>query len=245
MSSFPPSVADFKAYFNRDFIYGPGLNTVQDTDIQRGLNETMFVFNQALWGSDYEVATAYLYASAHFMVLNIQAAGGLNATNMGVGVQSKGGGTIESKGVGSVNVGFAVPDFVRQSPILSQFMRTDYGQSYLQLLNPRLVGNIQVVSGTAQQSYAGLPATLLIVTTTIPGGTLSVPYSTTLAAQGGISPLSWAKTSGTLPTGLTLGAFSGTIAGTPSVAGTYYFEVTVTDGAGLTSAMNYQVVIAP
>lgn len=243
MSSFPPSVADFKAQFNRDFTYGTGMNTVMDSDVQRGLNEARIVFNPELWGTDYEKNTAYLYASAHFMVLNIQAAGGPSATNFGRGVQSKGGGTIESKGVGSVNVGYAVPDFVRQSPILSQFMRTDYGQMYLQFMNPRLVGNIAVVSGQEPQSFAGRPLPLSIVTTTLDDGAVGIAYSQALAASGGVSPLQWTVTDGSLPTGLALGLYSGAITGTPTGAGTSYFEVTVTDGLGVEAVMNYQVVV--
>ena len=243
---YPPAVADFKAQFNRDFVYGVGTTQVQDNDIQRGLNEASITFNPNIWASDFEKNTAYLYVAAHFMVLNIQAAGGLSSQNLGRGVLSKGGGTIESKGVGSANVAFAVPDYVRQSPILSQFMRTDYGQKYLQLLTPRLVGNVQTVAGNfpVNAGLAPLPSPLSIVTLTLPGGTHAIPYSQSLKASGGVSPLTWAVTSGSLPTGLSLDAISGVISGTPTVAATYFFEVTVTDGQAKTAVMNYQVIIA-
>lgn len=244
--SFPPAVADFKLQFNRDFVYGTGMDTVQDTDIQRGLNDAEMVFNQDLFGSTTDQNTAYLYAAAHFMVLNIQAAGGLSSKNNGLGVLSKGGGTIESKGVGSVNVGFAVPNYVRESPILSQFMRTDYGQKYVQLLTPRLVGNVAVVCGNFPDNsgLAPLPSPLAITTLTLPGGTHSVPYSQSVRVAGGVSPLTWAVFSGSLPTALSLNVNSGLISGTPSLAGTYYFEIRVTDGLANTATMNYQVVIA-
>lgn len=246
MSSFPPAVSDFKIQFNRDFVYGSGLDTVQDGDIQRGLNDAEMVFNTDLWGSTTDQNTAYLYVAAHFMVLNIQAAGGLSPIVRGLGVLSKGGGTIESKGVGSANVGFAVPNYVRESPILSQFMRTDYGQKYLQLLTPRLVGNVGVVCGDVPENtgIAPLPSPLSITTLTLPGGTHSVGYSQSVRVAGGVSPLTWAVSSGSLPTGLSLNVNSGLISGTPSSAATYYFEITVTDGLANTAAMNYQVVIA-
>ncbi len=245
MPGFPPSVSDFKALFVRDFIYGTGPETVMDADISRGIQEAQIVFNSSLWASLSDANLASLYVAAHFMVLNIQGAGGLAVKNRGLGVASKGGGTIESKGVGSVNVAFAVPDYVRQSPILSQFMRTDYGQFYLQLLTPRLVGNIAVVSGQTPLSFAGNVETLTIATQSLAGGTDSVAYSQTLAASGGIEPLAWTVDSGSLPTGLSLHASTGVIDGTPSAAGTFYFAIKVTDGRGATATQNYQVVIAP
>ncbi len=243
---FPPAISDFKVQFNRDFVYGPGLDTVQDNDIQRGLNDAEILFNPDIWGSPTDQNTAYLYVAAHFMVLNIQAAGGLSSKVQGLGVLSKGGGTIESKGVGSANVGFAVPNYVRESPILSQFMRTDYGQKYLQLLTPRLVGNVAVVSGNFPDNsgLAPLPSPLSITTLSLPGGTHSVAYLQSVRVIGGISPLTWAVFSGSLPTGLSLNVNTGLISGTPSVAATYYFEIQVTDGLANTAKMNYQVVIA-
>lgn len=146
----PVTVAEFKARFNRDFIYGKGPERVEDQDIQNALNDGTMVFNPSLWltnGAVDEKKIAFLFLAAHMMVLNIQAAGGLSATNMGVGVSSAGGGVIQQKSVGSVSLSFAMPDFVTKSPILSQFMKTDYGQKYLQLLIPRLVGGGDVVSG--------------------------------------------------------------------------------------------------
>lgn len=45
------------------------------------------------------------------------------------------------------------------------------------------------------------------------------PYSTKLAATGGIPFYNWEIVAGTLPEGLTLGSFTGTIGGTPTKAG--------------------------
>ncbi len=170
--AYPPGIDDFKAQFTRDFVYGGvngGFETVLDSDIQRALNETPIVFNQTLWGSN-EVTIAFLYAAAHFMVLNIQEAGGLAVKNKGLGVQSKGGGTVASKSVGGVSVNYDVPDFVKQSPILSQFMRTDYGQKYIQLITPRLVANMAVLSGSEPVNFAGNVSPLIITTLDLPGG---------------------------------------------------------------------------
>lgn len=249
--SFPPSVADFKAQFNREFVYGSSLATVQDNDIQRAINEAGISFNPGLWdssplGSTTEQTIVYLYVSAHFMTLNIQGAGGLSSVNRGRGVKSSGGGTIQTKSVGSVSVGYVIPEDISGSPILGQFMRTDFGQKYLTLLWPRLVGNVGIVSGQSFSPavFNSVITPLQITTHSLPGGTHAVAYASTIVANGGIGTYAWTVTSGSLPTGITLNVQTGLISGTPSVAATYYFEVTVTDVMGNTAVMNYQVVIA-
>jgi len=76
----------------------------------------------------------------------------------------------------------------------------------------------------------GPPVSPLAVTTTsLPAATGGQPYSASLAATGGISPYSWSVASGALPPGLTLNSSTGQISGTPDVAGTYSFTVTVRD----------------
>lgn len=250
--SFPPSVTDFKTQFNREFLYGTSLAQVQDNDIQRAINEASIMFNPALWdgttalGSTTELNIVYLYVCAHYLVLNIQGAGGLSSVNRGRGVKSTGGGTIQSKSVGSVSLTYVIPQDIQNSPILGQFMRTDFGQKYLALLAPRLVGNVQVVSGEAYSPavFNTVIAPLQITTLSLAGGTHLVAYSQTIRATGGVGQYTWTRVSGTLPTGLTLAPQTGILSGTPSAAGTYYFEVLVTDIMGNTAAMNYQVIIA-
>ena len=73
------------------------------------------------------------------------------------------------------------------------------------------------------------PQPLKITTTSLPNGTLGVPYlSTTLQAKGGVPPYTWSLTgtSGPLPAGLTLAA-NGTISGTPTGTTTGKFPITV------------------
>jgi hypothetical protein len=153
----PATVSDFKSQFDRDFIYGSGLEFVRDQDISRALNEASSVFNPDLWTSD-EVKNAYLYAAAHFLVMNVQMAGGLSSPSTGKGIDSRGGGIIQSKSVGQVSVNYSIPESLSNDPLLTQFMRTDYGQKYLQLLTPRLVGNIGVLPGNndTEEPYGGI-----------------------------------------------------------------------------------------
>lgn len=145
----PPAaatIAGFKAQFERDFKYGSGLDTVRDTDIQRGFNEAAALFNGALWDSQ-ELPIAYYYASAHFMVLDVQAAGGLSGVKMGLGTDNRNSGVISSKAAGQLSVQYGIPQGLIENPILGQFMETAYGRRYLQMIAPRLVAGAITVSG--------------------------------------------------------------------------------------------------
>ncbi len=253
--SFPPSVADFKLQFPqaRYFLYGADPGTIMDADVQNALNLAFIDFNPDLWdtvtpiGVTTEGGIAMNYLAAHYVDLNVeQAAGGLSSVPRGRSVKNQGGGVIESKAVGSVNVSLAILNLARESPILGPLLETTFGKIYLKLLYPRLVGNIAVVSGQAFSPavFNTVILPLQITTLSIPGGTHSVAYSQTIHATGGVGQYTWTVHSGTLPPGLTLGPQSGTVAGTPSLAGTYYFQILVTDIMGNTASMNYQVIIA-
>ncbi|HEX9562843.1 MAG TPA: putative Ig domain-containing protein [Gemmatimonadaceae bacterium] len=71
---------------------------------------------------------------------------------------------------------------------------------------------------------------LVITTSTLPDGAVDSDYSQTLQATGGLGVYSWSITSGQLPPGLSLDAFSGTISGTPTAEGAVAFDVQVTSG---------------
>ena len=61
-----------------------------------------------------------------------------------------------------------------------------------------------------------------IVQTTLPIGFTGTPYSTTLTGSGGLTPYTWTLTSpASANDGLTIGASSGTLTGTPTAGGTF------------------------
>lgn len=89
---------------------------------------------------------------------------------------------------------------------------------------------------TASTSFTWtVTTTLSVTTTTLPSGGVGVFYSQQLNASGGVTPYSWALTSGTLPAGLSL-SLDGLISGNPTTAATTSGLVfTVTDAGGNTA----------
>ncbi|HZU21582.1 MAG TPA: DUF4082 domain-containing protein, partial [Terriglobales bacterium] len=91
------------------------------------------------------------------------------------------------------------------------------------------------------------PATLTITTSALANGTQNVAYSATLNATGGTPPLAWSLANGTtLPAGLSLSG-SGSITGTPTVAGTFSFTVQAQDSAVTpqSATRNLSITLAP
>jgi putative Ig domain-containing protein/matrixin len=65
-------------------------------------------------------------------------------------------------------------------------------------------------------------------------------------AAGGAPPYTWSVSSGALPTGLSLGASTGVISGTPSASGTFNASITIRDQSSRTATANLQIrVIDP
>ena len=81
-------------------------------------------------------------------------------------------------------------------------------------------------------------------------GNVSSPYAAGVTASGGLAPFTWAltSTSGPLPAGITLAASttaSVLINGTPTTAGTYHFQVQVTDTNKKVATVDLTLVINP
>ncbi len=94
-----------------------------------------------------------------------------------------------------------------------------------------------------QQIAAEAGAQLTITTTSLPGATVGVPYSTTLAASGGATPYTWSVARGALPPGLRLDSASGVISGTPTAAGTSSFTAQVTDAAAASTSQPLSLAV--
>lgn len=85
------------------------------------------------------------------------------------------------------------------------------------------------------------PATLEITATSpMPSGIVGTAYTTTLTATGGVPPYTWTKTSGVIPSGMSLNASTGVFSGTPTGAGITTLEFTVTDSTSATDAKTFR-----
>ncbi len=88
------------------------------------------------------------------------------------------------------------------------------------------------------------PGLTITTNSPLPQGTVGTSYSQTIAASGGTAPYTWSLSSGSLPTGLTLNAGTGTISGTPSAVGNTTFTVRVSDSASASVTKQFQLSIS-
>ena len=148
MTATPPiAAADFKTKFDREFIYGSGVDTVRDKDINDAIAEAQLMYNASLWAVA-DGKQAFLYLTAHFLIRRIQAAGGLAPAVTGDAVSNRAAGVVQSKSVGQVSVSYAPPPArVLKMAFLLPMWETDFGRQYVTMLLPKLSGNVNVVSG--------------------------------------------------------------------------------------------------
>lgn len=115
------------------------INYVQDSDITRAFGEAQISFNQALFGLDAEIRLAYLYMTAHYLVNDLKTAR--------AGAQSTGDHTVASRSVGNVSESYAIPEAFTKNPIFTFYTKSGYGLKYLNLIFPKIKGNVVSVQG--------------------------------------------------------------------------------------------------
>lgn len=138
---YPITVDEFKGWFVRDFPYSDNgdLSGITENDIKKAFAEASLTFNSSLFATVEDQKLGFLYLAAHYLVIDIQ-----NSTQ---GLNGKYEGIISSKSVGSVSVGYTIPDWVMAHPIYSLLSQSKYGMKYLSLIIPLMVGNIAAVRG--------------------------------------------------------------------------------------------------
>jgi len=100
---------------------------------------------------------------------------------------------------------------------------------------------VSICAVTSGQGYTTLSSASVLTVNTLPtitptspltAGTQNVAYNQSLASSGGSgSGYTYSRTSGTLPTGITISS-AGALSGTPTAPGTYNFTVQVQDSNG-------------
>jgi autotransporter-associated beta strand protein len=86
------------------------------------------------------------------------------------------------------------------------------------------------------------PDELTISAQNLPGATQNAVYNFQFTATGGVQSREWALASGALPEGLMLTS-GGFLSGTPSVSGSFEFNVQVTDSAGISATRVFALVV--
>lgn len=167
----PATVADFKATFKRGFKYATGPDGVMDADIESGIQRALTLWNPALFtASAEERKQVFLLAVAHFVVVGIQAAGGLYPQLPGPAAaggapgasadatENTGSGVIGTKTTEKVTIQYAgLEELMKRYPSLAMFRQTDFGAQYAMIVGPRLMGRVGVVPGP-QAPDAVVPA---------------------------------------------------------------------------------------
>jgi Putative Ig domain len=101
----------------------------------------------------------------------------------------------------------------------------------------------QAVQQTLNLTVAPPAGTLTMTTTSLPNGTVGVPYSRPVQATGGSGAFTWTITIGQLPQNLSLDPNTGVISGTPTTPGTSSFTARVADTAGQSDTQPLSITI--
>lgn len=105
---------------------------VSDSQILNAFNEARIVFNESLFGSPDAAKMAFLYGAAHYLAFDIKTINGINSWEPFM-VES-------SRKAGDVSVNNFIPSKLASNPRFSLFMTTPFGQKFLSLMAPYLVG---------------------------------------------------------------------------------------------------------
>lgn len=153
-----PTVEDFRNFFSRDFPYAPYIPDsvdpvnvpptqdpnagITDADITRAFFEGEVTMNLELAGDQDTYTMFYLYAAAHFLVMDLRASSG--------GLEGSFQWTTQSKSVGSVSESYAIPQMIIDNPGLNMWTKTPYGAKLINMMLPYFVANIFPVCGMTQ-----------------------------------------------------------------------------------------------
>ena len=141
MGLYTPTIETFKAQFVRGWTYGATPPAVMDSDISGAIAEAEAVFNPDLYPIDNPSIgqLAELYLTAHFVVMDIDAADSGGQTRL---LQN-------SRSVDGVSESVDIPDWMKAGEF-AFYASSYYGQKFLILSKPYLDGAVFSVPGGTQ-----------------------------------------------------------------------------------------------
>lgn len=112
---------------------------VSDEDIKKAMGEAEVSFNHAFAANCQEARVQMMYLIAFYLAydLSVGAGGAYGMINF----------PATSVTVGSVSESYYVPKAYLEDPILGFFARNGFGLKYLNMVYPKLIGNVGVVAG--------------------------------------------------------------------------------------------------
>ena len=137
----PPTVAQFKAQFYRDFPFLPAsnpdttnLNFVQDVDVQGAITLAGININPAFWPDQPTYTLVYNLLAAHYLVVSFQ--------NSSTGLGGSAGWVTQHQNVDAVQNTYTVPKEIMAWPEFATISKTRYGQEYIGLCMPYIRGQM-------------------------------------------------------------------------------------------------------
>jgi len=128
IGTLPTDITDWKEISN--------VGLVSDLDITNAYAEACGSFNDALFDDSSDMILGYLYLTAHYLVNDLNA-GGQSDTQAGL---------VNSRSVGNVSESYTIAEWMID-PILGFYAKSSYGRKYVNMILPRLTGNIVTVEG--------------------------------------------------------------------------------------------------
>lgn len=115
-------------------------NYITDSQILNAEQEALTIFNSTLFSSVSAGKMGLCYLTAHFLVIDHwNSVGGVNSTPRFPSA---------SKKAGEVSETVAIPAIIQNNPLYWMLMQTGYGNKYLMMVLPRLVGVCGIAGGT-------------------------------------------------------------------------------------------------
>lgn len=134
------TATEFKAYFDRgDFTYGTDLPAIRDSDIDKAIAEMEAVINQDIYPTEATCQQAKYYLSAHFLLLDTDAAnsGGQSSFNQ------------TSRSADGISEALQLPQWMTENEF-GFYTSTYYGQKWAMLTKPYIDGAVFSIQGATR-----------------------------------------------------------------------------------------------